>query len=120
MISFSPHYLLHLLQFRPMSRSTLFPYTTLFRSFNETSKGWHVFGDYRTMLGAESFRLFKEIKVYRKQNNDNEECADIVADLINTQVFYNDKSMHVLVISSNVLCKKKHALSHSILLLAIS
>jgi len=87
--------------------------------FNETSKGWHVFGDYRTMLGAESFQLFKEIKLYRKQNN-NEECADIVADLINTQVFYSEKNMQVPVISSNVFGNKTQGLPHHIHLLAIA
>ncbi|MFD1065477.1 hypothetical protein [Oceanobacillus locisalsi] len=61
-------------------------------------KGWRVFGEYKTMHGAESFILFRDIEYYRERNPLPEGCPDILARLMNWYVFDGQKERQIPVI----------------------
>ncbi|MGY0694459.1 hypothetical protein ACW2QC_17045 [Virgibacillus sp. FSP13] len=51
--------------------------------FTEPQIGWHVFGDFDSMLTAESFALYKNLDYYRKKCHGNgDRNGDILSMLI--------------------------------------
>ncbi|WP_066186089.1 hypothetical protein [Gracilibacillus timonensis] len=60
--------------------------------------GWHIFGDYPTMMSAESFAIYRDIKNYRKitqynygnKDQENVKCRDILAVPLNKYVLSNE------------------------------
>jgi len=89
-------------------------------AFGKKSRGWHVFGDYKTMLAAESFGLFRDIEIYRNGKNDHENCDDILAELINNKVYYNQEHQQIPVNSIDVFNNKTQGFPHHIYLLGIA
>ncbi|MDC3413865.1 hypothetical protein NC797_08755 [Aquibacillus sp. 3ASR75-11] len=82
--------------------------------------GWHVFGDYETMLSAESFGLFRNIEAYRKDITVKDGSDDILAELINLEVFYDEKNHHIPVGTANVFDGKTQGFPYHIYILAIA
>jgi len=89
------------------------------RELENDQKGWHVFGDYQTMQGAESFILYRNIENYRKSDHVSEGCRDVLAELINLEVFYNQKERQLPIDSVRVFNGKTQGLPHHNYLLAI-
>ncbi|GAB3804296.1 hypothetical protein [Virgibacillus kimchii] len=65
--------------------------------YNDHQPGWHLYGDYETMLGAESFSLFRNIESYRKKTRTPEGSDDILAKEINWTVFYGQEERQIPV-----------------------
>ena len=89
-------------------------------SHNEHSIGWHVFGDYETLLGAESVSLLKDIEYYREWKDKNESCDDILTMKINERLFYWEEELKLPVTSTTIFDGKTQGFPHHIPLLAIA
>src|SRR5690625_6679937 len=72
------------------------------------------------MLAAESFGLFRDIEIYRNGKNDHENCDDILAELINNKVYYNQEHQQIPVNSIDVFNNKTQGFPHHIYLLGIA
>ncbi|WP_339183939.1 hypothetical protein [Oceanobacillus sp. FSL W7-1293] len=83
-------------------------------------KGWHVFGEYKTMHGAESFILYRDIEHYRKRNPLREGCPDILADWMNWYVFYDQEERQIPIDSVSVFDSKTQGTPYHNYILAIA
>ncbi len=82
------------------------------RGLADHQKGWHLIGDYPTMQTAESFILHRNIENYRNSNSTKQGCPDILAKLINEEVFYQDKERQIPVDSVTVFDGKTQGFPH--------
>ncbi|WP_066186091.1 hypothetical protein [Gracilibacillus timonensis] len=90
------------------------------KELNQYQKGWHLIGDYPTMQGAESFILYRNIENYRYSHPMKKACPDILAKLINREVFYQENERQIPVDSVNVFDGKTQGYPHHNNLLAIA
>lgn len=88
---------------------------------NKQATGWHLFGDYSTLQGAESFKLFRDIENYQLENGTFHYSNDILAMMINNYLFYHDdQELAIPVRSTGVFDGKTQGFPHHIPLLAIA
>ena len=88
--------------------------------YKDSYLGWHVFGDNDTMLAAESFSLIRNIDRYRYTKNVNGGSEDILVELINHDLYFNQKDLQIPVNSVRVFDGKTQGFPHHTYLLAIA
>lgn len=88
--------------------------------FTPPSMGWHILGDFHTMLAGESFFFMRDLEYYRRESKGSGNCNDILGSSIKWKTEWLDTSSSLHVNKSSVFDAKTQGYPYHIYLLAIA